>query len=173
MTKIQVECDRCHKKVWTPAIKVYVFKQRYCNECQSALKRNMEDINKLYCPKCHREWDVRSVEISRLKLEMKGTTRDFMKAEEKRRQGLEVEKVNVPKNRMCQRCRNLQSRFGNLLKNQRRKRAKEVGTRVIPKEEVDDIIRREIRELHRKEIVKRREEEKKARISKRGESENP
>jgi len=66
--------------------------------------------------------------------------------------------VYVPENNYCQKCRNLESRYQNLVG---RKKKDEINP--IPKEVTSaDIYKYEIAQLHRKEFMEKRQAEQKA-----------
>jgi len=163
MPQIQIECDECKKKFWTPVTKVYVFKQRYCNKCKPPQKLKVRGEN-LVCPKCGAKWKLDNHNaVAALRVEIVGTTRDFLLADKKRRSGIETEKILVPKKRLCQRCRN----FKNMIVNAIRAEQKKAGVKELTDEQVksmmvremQQLLRKQFREMRRKEIMKKQQKE--------------
>jgi hypothetical protein len=93
-------------------IKVFVFKKRYCPDCKEALKISA-DGNTLNCLKCQKEFHREiGEEYIKLGVSIEGSTRDFQTAEKNRQTGfIEVEKVMIPEEQMCKKCRNRQHQY--------------------------------------------------------------
>jgi len=149
MAKKKVNCGRCGREFFSTITKVFVFQIRLCPKCKFPCNVTNNEI--FTCPKCNGVYKKGDVEFGAMGVEMKGSSRS--------REGmLQATKdptfaytiVFVPENHYCQRCRNMQSRYEQLMKNQQRKKNKITE---LPKEITDaDIYRYEVAKLHQKEF---------------------
>ena len=150
--KKQLKCQ-CGKPFWTSLVKVWVFKQRLCNQCKGPLTHI---LGYLRCPKCKLAWSLKDQQaIAKLGVKMMGTTRDFKKAEATRRRGIEVDKFLVPKKQACQRCRNMQTMIRNM--------GKKSGIKNVEKlsqEQIVAHIRQQVKMKHAQELQVRRQLER-------------
>lgn len=143
--KKQEICPNCKKKYWTKTVKVWVFKQRYCDKCDVKLEA-LKD--KLVCPKCGQTWKrSEKNKLASLKTEVKRTTTNFLVAQQAREQFIEVEKVYVAVNHLCQSCRNVTGMMKRYIKKQRKQQR---GTTPTKNESVE-MIQRAVMQKHRQE----------------------
>lgn len=159
--KEQHKCQECGKPFWVTMIKVFVFKYRYCPEDKTPLMIS-PDEQTYTCPKCNKVILKKdTIAFINLGINVFGSTRNFLKAEEEKAKGnVEVEKVMIAEEQLCQRCRNYQNRF--LQANQKRERKLAMGVpddiRVIP-DEIKD------RDIYRYEVMKKTQEDYRAKVT--------
>lgn len=93
-------------------IKVFVFKKRYCPDCKELLKIS-NDSNTFSCLKCQKEFHKEiGAEYNKLGVSIDGSTRSFEAAQKAVATGfIELEKVYIPEEQMCQKCRNMEHRY--------------------------------------------------------------
>ena len=111
--KKQRDCERCGTKYTTGIIKVYVFKSRYCPSCD--LPMFSDNVTKIHrCRRCGFEVQFNDDNtIGKLKVVMRGATRDSVLVRKNKAKGYEADNKLEPKNRLCQRCRNIRQRIEN------------------------------------------------------------
>lgn len=152
MKKLET-CPNCKKKFWTKMVKVWVFKQRYCDKCDVKLKA-LKDT--LVCPKCGKSWKRSDKnKLASLKTEVKRTTTDFLVAQQAREKFIEVEKVYVAVNHLCQNCRNVTGMMERYIKKQKKQQQGKIPTR----EEEIRMINQAIMRKHRQEWNERQQKE--------------
>lgn len=186
MAKIKRNCDNCrgpfdnnHKAIgyWTRLIRVYVLKEHQCGDpkCRGVLK---PVENGYVCTKCKKVWDKKDSNIVTL---IKGSSSKLNVIAKWKEQNAEIEKVDVPKKRFCQRCINMASIMENMQK-QRTKAIKgnledlepataeelskipEVKLSETDRDMVKHVIQRRIQEEQRAESEKRMKEEREAEV---------
>jgi len=112
MAKMQVECGNCAKKFWVNKIKVFVFKLRYCPDCNIPMFCDNEKKT-FTCPKCKQVIQVNA--LKNMKTEIKGTSRDFKERDRYMIKGYEVQKLEMPEKRVCVRCKALRIHIQHIL----------------------------------------------------------
>lgn len=147
-------CPNCKKKFWTKTTKVWVFKQRYCDKCKNVKLKALKDT--LVCPKCKKSWKrSEKNKLAGLKTEVKQTTTNFFVAQKARDNFIEVEKVYVSVNHLCQNCRNVSGMMQGFIKKQRKQQLGKIPTR----EDRVKMIEQAVRRQHRKEWNERQQKE--------------
>lgn len=140
-------------------INVFVFKKRYCPDCKEPLKVS-SNCNTFNCLKCQKEFHKEiSAEYGRLGVSIEGSTRDFLMAQKNVQTGFtEAEKVLISAEQMCQKCRNMQSRYEQAARIRELKIARgEAEIRAFPKDVTDA-------QVYRYEIYKKTQEDLKVKM---------
>lgn len=123
--KQQQKCSECGKEYWVTMIRVFVFKQHTCLEDKTALMPSSSG-EIFTCPVCKKEYNKSNpVEYNNMGTRILGSTRD-LEARDKRLyedRTLVADKVMVPEETSCQKCRNLQNRYSQANKKRERKLA--------------------------------------------------
>jgi hypothetical protein len=155
MASTKRNCDYCKQEYSTKLVKVYVFKERKCPKCET---RMFADNNKrtLKCRKCKHVVSMDDdVQLGKMKVRIRGTSRDFKVKRQMMREGIEVDKKMIPKTHYCQRCRNLRTHMLNSIKNRKLKSK----ARELPIKDVQRMIRHQvIRQLQKEQQIKKMEE---------------
>jgi len=125
-------------------IKVFVFKERKCpkKKCGGKLFA-YNDKGYTQCKKCGFKIKLNDdVQLGKTSVRLRGTSRDFRIANQMSRIGIEVDKRIVPKQRYCQRCRNLRTVMNNAIRSRMLKR----GTRELSIEDAQRLLRAQVRQ---------------------------
>lgn len=146
MKRIQ-NCPECKKEFFSRMVKVFVFKKRLCPIDKANLMVTM-DGNTFNCPICKREYhkEIYS-EYDSLGVAIAGSSRNRSEIDKQLATGfIEVEKVAVPEQHMCQKCRNMEHRYLQAGVNREKKVAKgDIPMRSFPKEITNaDVYRHDI-----------------------------
>jgi DNA-directed RNA polymerase subunit M/transcription elongation factor TFIIS len=130
---------------------IFVFKQRLCPDDKTALIVSGTPDNRAYtCPKCKKIiTKANPTEYNRLGVRIQGSTRKFLERDAilTKDKTLDFEKVLVPENPTCQKCRNDETRSAQATANREKKIKLGLmdDMQEIPKEVTDnDIIKYEI-----------------------------
>jgi predicted RNA-binding Zn-ribbon protein involved in translation (DUF1610 family) len=161
--KAKQKCGNCGTEFFSSMIKVYVFKKRYCTEDKEPMLIS-PDLETLTCPKCGKVIKNRTEDYVKLGVSIEGTSRNFLEAEKRKADGkTEVEKLMMPEEQFCQRCRNFAQRFSDLRKvREMREKRGDAPVRPLPKEISNaDIYKREIFQKLRGEYQTKMQEEAK------------
>lgn len=169
----QQECSRCHNKFWTNQIKVYVLKTRNCPDCKEPCK--VTDNKIFTCQKCGKIVEKeKSSDYGLMPVQVRETIRNYEDVAKMlvKDNTLEVEKVFVSKNQVCQSCKNFLSHRNALYKNEHLKKKKEPSIskiREVPKEQAMAEIKKLVIQKHIQELqekMKKEKEEKRQEILK-------
>lgn len=154
-------------------IRVLVFKKHTCPEDKTDLI--ISSSGEIFtCPKCNKVYHKSiPAEYNSLGTRIEGSTRDFIKANKMKESNpaIEFDKVFVPEEVLCQKCRNMQTRYMQATQRREKKIAMGISDSVhaIPKEITNaDIYRREIfektkadfQETRKQEYIKNQNEER-------------
>jgi ribosomal protein L37AE/L43A len=157
--KQEQRCSQCGNHFFTNMIKVFVLKKRYCPDCKEALKISPD--GKIYkCLKCQKEFHKEiGEEYGRLGISIDGSTRSFEAAQKSVATGfIEAERVYVPEEQMCQKCRNMEHRYADAARTREQKIARGEGqVRAYPKDVTDA-------QVYRYEVYKKTQEDLRAKI---------
>ena len=106
--KQKLKCSKCGKDYWVTMVTIFVFKQRVCPIDKTPMKMS-SNKRILTCPECNKIVSKDNpVEYNALGIRIEGSTRDF-KIRDQRIAGdntLDYDKVLVPEEPICQKCRN-------------------------------------------------------------------
>lgn len=140
-------CGNCHGAFFSPVTKVYVFKRHFCPDDKEEVL-NFDGVNTFSCLKCKKVFHKDNlVEYGSMGTGIMGTARHWEEVLKRMADGkTDYEKIMVPTEQYCQKCKNHAMRQMHL---ERTKGLKEkAGTeqvREIPKEITSaDIYRHEI-----------------------------
>jgi len=158
MVKIKRRCDNCRREYWVRLIRVYVLKEHQCGDCKSTLK---PVGNGYFCPKCKTTWNKDDPKVI---TQIRGSSSKLETINKWKEENAEIEKVNVPEKRFCQRCRNMASIMENMQKNkQRGGKVAEIPADKYPETDIIKYeIQRKIQEEYRIQEEKRMKEEREA-----------
>lgn len=144
-------CSQCGHDYWAKMIMIFVFKQHICPIDKVPLVISGTPDKKIYtCPKCKKiVTKDNPVEFNNLGIRIQGSTRKFLERDQilAKDKTLEFEKVPVPEETSCMRCRNYATR--NAQATMKREKKLEMGIaddiREIPAEVSDaDLYKYEI-----------------------------
>jgi len=167
--KIQQECSRCHEKFWVTQIKVYALKTRNCPDCKIPCK--VADNKIFTCKKCGKIIEKgKNADYGLMPVQIRGTIRKYESVKKMLANDdtLEVDKVFVPEEQVCQRCKNFFSHRNAILRNEEmKKKVKEnkdeelTGSfREIPKDQAAMEIKRIVMQKHLGELQEKMKAEK-------------
>lgn len=110
----QRKCNECGQNYFAKMLDIYVLKQHTCPDDKSPLIISIVEGKTAYgCSKCGKAFrkDVPS-EYNAIGTKILGSTRDFLERDKRLSQDvtLEYDKVPVPEETMCQKCRNYQTK---------------------------------------------------------------
>jgi hypothetical protein len=108
------KCTECGQDYDVNMLIIYVLKQHVCPDDKTPLLISEVEGKKIYgCPKCGKIFhkDISS-EYNAIGTKIQGSTRDFIVRDKRLAQDhtLESDKVPVPEQTMCQKCRNYQTK---------------------------------------------------------------
>lgn len=144
--KRQTVCPNCHQPFFTTIKIVYVFKRHFCPNDKEVL--NFDGKNIFSCLKCKKVFHKNNLlEYGSMGTGIMGTARTWETVQERMADGkTDYDKIEVPTEPYCQKCKNFATRRLQLEKCQEQKEnSGKAEMKVIPKEIKDtDIYRYEI-----------------------------
>jgi thiol-disulfide isomerase/thioredoxin len=160
MVKIKRRCDNCRQEYWVRLIRVYVLKEHQCGDCKGTLK---PVGNGYFCPKCKTTWNKDDPKVI---TQIRGSSSKLETINKWKEENAEIEKVNVPEKRFCQRCRNMASIMENMQKNkQRGGKVAEIPADKYPESDILKYeIQRKVQEEYRIQEEKRMKEKREAEV---------
>lgn len=149
--KQKQKCSECGQDYFATMLTIFVLKQHTCPNDKTPLIISEVEGKKIYgCTKCRKAFrsDVPS-EYNAIGIKILGSTRDFSVRDSRLAKDitLEFDKVPVPEQTMCQKCRNYQTRAEQATKNREKKIASGLSDdmKMIPNEVSNaDLIKYEI-----------------------------
>lgn len=165
--KQKQKCNQCGRDYWTTMLTIFVFKQRLCSVDKTPMIISTSlDNNKVFtCPKCKKiVTKDNPTELNSLGVKIQGSTRYFMERDKRLAADytLEFDKVPVPEETICVRCRNYETRAAQATAKREKKEKLGIADDVkeIPKEVSDsDLYKYEINRKLQTDFQERRKAE--------------